>query len=156
LLLTVNELRVAERDARYVPAVASALASIICHSRRDGWKTDMINVVKQWPADHNQPPKDDLDEIDDGDLFDTLASNTEAQLRLTLNQPKEKPSNEKSSDKSDSSSELSEYNLVLDQSWQESEPKAKTQRVVASSKDDESTQTMSVERTATDDYEDWL
>lgn len=46
LLLTANELRVAERDARYIPAVASALTSIICKSTAPN--KDVIDTIRQW------------------------------------------------------------------------------------------------------------
>jgi len=47
LLLTANELRVVERDARYVPAVATAIASIVCKSNSQSM-VNAADTARRW------------------------------------------------------------------------------------------------------------
>jgi hypothetical protein len=50
LLLTAQQLKKAEQDARYVPAVATSLASIIAKSRNDNFRQMMTKVINNWAA----------------------------------------------------------------------------------------------------------
>lgn len=49
LLLTAKQLRFAERDSRFVPAVAMAMTSILCRSQ--GRRDKIIGIIKGWEAD---------------------------------------------------------------------------------------------------------
>ena len=51
LLLTAQQLKKVERDARYVPAVASSLATIIAKSKNIEFRERMANVINHWDGD---------------------------------------------------------------------------------------------------------
>lgn len=53
LLLTANQLKRLERDAKYVPAIASAISSVICHSRQRGFHNDSLDIVFGWNNNGN-------------------------------------------------------------------------------------------------------
>jgi len=48
LLLTASQLKRAERDARYVPAVASSIASVIVKSENTEFARSMAAIVRGW------------------------------------------------------------------------------------------------------------
>lgn len=48
LLLTAQQLKKAERDARYVPAVAASIASIISKSTDSQFQKTMTHLIRQW------------------------------------------------------------------------------------------------------------
>ena len=48
LLLTAQQLKKVERDAKYVPSVAGAIASVLCKSRRRGVYDNAINISSSW------------------------------------------------------------------------------------------------------------
>jgi hypothetical protein len=90
LLLTASELRVAERDARYVPAVATALASILSKSdstikagtveRVQTWEpgsTDLYTVSPHRSSTHHAPKQNPTG-------VKMLAKAIEGRLRLVL------------------------------------------------------------------------
>jgi hypothetical protein len=90
LLLTASELRVAERDARYVPAVALALASILSKSdiktqagiveRVQNWepgRSDLYTVSSK-PSTTLHAPNHNATDVK------TLAKTIEGRLRLVL------------------------------------------------------------------------
>lgn len=70
LLLTTHELKRTERDARYVPAIAAALASIICNSRCNDFQKKSIDATLGWKmAGHEvkDNPNDSVQGVDGND-----------------------------------------------------------------------------------------
>ena len=64
LLLTANQLKRLERDAKYVPAVASAIASILCHPMRRNLHSRTLNAVSGWDKEESgtaEPPSENVD-----------------------------------------------------------------------------------------------
>ncbi len=53
LLLNANQLKRLERDAKYVPAIASAISFVICHSRRRHFHGDSLEAIFGWNGDGN-------------------------------------------------------------------------------------------------------
>mmetsp|Transcript_23517 Transcript_23517/g.49861 ORF Transcript_23517/g.49861 Transcript_23517/m.49861 type:complete len:928 (+) Transcript_23517:233-3016(+) len=53
LLLNANQLKRLERDAKYVPAIASAISSVVCHSRQRGVHDDSLDIVFGWNNNGN-------------------------------------------------------------------------------------------------------
>jgi hypothetical protein len=51
LLLTAHQLKRVERDSKYVPAVAGAIASVLCRSRHVGLYEHAMNVMSGWDAE---------------------------------------------------------------------------------------------------------
>ena len=48
LLLTAHQLKRVERDVKYVPAVAGAIASVMCRSKQLGLYEHAMNVMSSW------------------------------------------------------------------------------------------------------------
>ena len=48
LLLNAQQLKRVERDSKYVPAVAGAVASVLSHSKRVGLYEHAVNVMSSW------------------------------------------------------------------------------------------------------------
>ena len=48
LLLTAHQLKRVERDSKYVPAVAGAIASVLCHSKQLGLYQNALNAMSGW------------------------------------------------------------------------------------------------------------
>ncbi len=48
LLLTAQQLKVTERDTRYIPAVSAAIASVVCKSRRPDLHRSVLRTVQSW------------------------------------------------------------------------------------------------------------
>ena len=89
LLLTASELRVAERDARYVPAVASALSSILSKSARPGPLTEVLQTVKHWHRQgEDETAQGSTDgpsqEASDRQRMEAIGQQIEARLRKVL------------------------------------------------------------------------
>ncbi|CAB9511646.1 expressed unknown protein [Seminavis robusta] len=77
ILLTAQQLKRAERDARYVPAVAASLASIISKSTDSSFRSSMTELIREWDSSRAQAEgdggvdgadgSDDEEERGDGD-----------------------------------------------------------------------------------------
>lgn len=48
LLLTAQQLKITERDTRYIPAVSAAIASVVCKSRRPDLHRSVLRTVQSW------------------------------------------------------------------------------------------------------------
>ncbi len=48
LLLTAPQLKITERDTRYIPAVSAAIASVVCKSRRLDLHRSVLRTVQSW------------------------------------------------------------------------------------------------------------
>jgi hypothetical protein len=116
LLLTASELRKAERDARFVPAVSMALASILSNSVTP--RTEMIDNIQSWDeskmpivvsASQSQEEEEDEDEDQHSsrdNQVKALASLIQNRFRLVLSQSgKTKPRQAKANKKSQLSQE---------------------------------------------------
>ena len=106
LLLTASELRVAERDARYVPAVASALSSILWKAQRPGPLADVLGTINSW---HN--PEEDTDqdsivgpsqEVSDRQGMEAMGQRIEARLRKIITDRGKKKGRAKTQSQSES------------------------------------------------------
>lgn len=51
LLLTAHQLKRVERDSKYVPSVASAIASVLCRSRKMGLFEHTMKMISGWDDD---------------------------------------------------------------------------------------------------------
>jgi hypothetical protein len=51
LLLTAHQLKRVERDAKYVPSVAGAIASVLCRSKHRGLYEHAMNIMSGWDGD---------------------------------------------------------------------------------------------------------
>ena len=54
LLLTAQQLKKVERDAKYAPSAAGAIASILCRSRQKGVYDRAVNISSSWNDDDDQ------------------------------------------------------------------------------------------------------
>jgi len=52
LLLSADELQIAERSARYIPLIASAMATLVSEPRRE----DLLNIIQRWKISDAAPP----------------------------------------------------------------------------------------------------
>jgi hypothetical protein len=85
LLLTAAELRKAERDARYVPAVSSALATILCKSQNKD--QTLIRSIQDWSGAEPVEATEEEEAIDDRphrEQIEKLGTLIEGRLRLVL------------------------------------------------------------------------
>jgi hypothetical protein len=57
LLLTTSQLRVVERDYRYVPAISDALARMVVNCSDPTQHEDLLGTISRWavPRDHTKP-----------------------------------------------------------------------------------------------------
>lgn len=98
LLLTANELRLAERDARYVPAVSYAMATILANAKDPSPTT--LNRIRGWRAPmvaaNDSHAIDQWRELDNAPLtVEEMTELLEARLRSVLVQkPKKKTAND--------------------------------------------------------------
>lgn len=51
LLLTAHQLKRVERDVKYVPAVAGAIASVLCRSKKRGVSDNVTNIASGWDVE---------------------------------------------------------------------------------------------------------
>lgn len=65
LFLTAKQLKKAERDSRFLPASAAALASIVCRSTNDTFQWSMIETISKWYR-----PQDDENDISENETTD--------------------------------------------------------------------------------------
>ena len=54
LLLTAQQLKKVERDVKYAPSAAGAIASILCRSRQKGVYDRSVNISSSWNDDDDQ------------------------------------------------------------------------------------------------------
>lgn len=132
LLLTASELRKAERDARYVPAVALALSSIITKSvtkqdtpflieRIQSWSKNSIYQNYVTPSDQTKI-KDQSPEEENLSMrsVEEISSSIEGRLRLVLslsevqtNNKKQRKSEKTSKQKEETNSDLGDLPSVV-------------------------------------------
>jgi hypothetical protein len=102
LLLTAAELRKAERDARYVPAVSSALAMIFCKSQNAD-SALVISGIRSWSEIREQREVELLEATGQEETIDTpsireqieeLGTLIEGRLRLVLSHGGKRKTNE--------------------------------------------------------------
>lgn len=168
LLLTSNELRSIERDTLYLPAIGSALASIVCKSRDTERKRENLGIIRSWnnvdKADAGlESDEESGDDSEDSQVEEAqVASSLEARFRLLMQNKKQKGARKKSNKKMSArsqeddgtvaatqESEYSSYvDLLGDTEDEDSQPVTQTAEPkssdVAASLDD------------TDDFDDWL
>lgn len=138
LLLTASELRKAERDARYVPAVSLALASILTKSVTNS-DPSIIERIRRWDSNRTIPANivtmsdnssanvaDEQERVFQGRGFhsedvESIGKLIEGRLRLVLSQPQKsnrtttakKKADEQEVEKESDTSEASSLDLHL-------------------------------------------
>jgi hypothetical protein len=136
LLLTAAELRKAERDARYVPAVSSALAMILCKSQNPD-SALVISGIRSWSEVREQEvelgeaagQEETIDTPSHREQVEELGPLIEERLRLVLSHGGKRKTNEEESgsvaeSREDGSQEESwevEMDDILERSSTESE-----------------------------------
>jgi hypothetical protein len=134
-LLTAAELRKAERDARYVPAVSSALAMIICKSQNE--IPGLIRGIRRWSEVREREvelveaneQEETIDTPSQREQIEELGTLIEGRLRLVLSHGGKRKTNEEESgsvaeSRQDGSQEQRwevEMDDILEQSSTESE-----------------------------------
>ena len=177
LLLTAHELRKVERDARYIPAVASALVSILSNSSSPKKKSSLLCCIKSWgTSQKDTADEDSTGTLDTGSSGDTSPASAnilkiggliEGRMRQILVQ---KPKAKKN--QTDNENELEEEGLQAEESekeWDSIFGKDKTESEAKgwdeSSRDllslgeedqKEVTQGSRIDVIEEDEYEDWL
>jgi hypothetical protein len=136
LLLTAAELRKAERDARYVPAVSSALATILCRSQNAD--PALISGIRSWNEDVRErevelgeatEQEETIETPSQREQIEELGTLIEGRLRLVLSHGGKRKTNEEESgsvaeSRQDGSQEQRwevEMDDILEQSSTESE-----------------------------------
>jgi len=177
LLLTAHELRKVERDARYVPAVASALASILSKSSTPNKKGSILWRIKNWRLDEEVTTEDaSTGTLDSGSSGDTRQGNADIHkigslierrmLQILVQKPKAKKNqtdNENGREEESSQVEDSEqeWDSIFGKSRTESEAKETdeaSQDLLSLREEDpkEGSDTSRANVVEEDEYEDWL
>ena len=126
LLLTATELRKAERDARYVPAVSSALASILCKPSHESQA--LLDSIHQWSEAKYAAPNEHAEvAVDlrlDHEKIQELGAFIEGRLRLVLSHGGKKEATENDSGDERQKQQDDDMDDVLEQSSEGSDPQS--------------------------------